>query len=103
MNYYEVQFVKWKNVSTKNEWVITIWIETNEQLFEILRHSYWKVFHINIEYNWEKFKEFPCNINEDGANSTMWVKDHWLIKIDIIWWDVIPVLMLTGGNLFINI
>lgn len=100
---YEVKFVKWKNVSTKNEWVITIFIETNEQLFEILRHSYDKVFHISIEYNWEKFKEFPCNINTDWNNSVTWQKDHGLIKIDIIWWDVIPVIFLTGGNLFINI
>lgn len=100
---YEVQFVQGKNISTKNIGVITIFLEVNEKLFEILRHSYDKVFHLTINFEWKEFKDIPCNINTDWNNSLTWQRDHWLAKIDVIWWDVIAPCVLTGGNLFIKI
>lgn len=99
---YEVSFIKWKNIITKHIWTITIWIEVNRQLYNILQDSYWKIFNIKIKYEWSEVN-LSCSINEEWSNSMMWVKDHWCCKIDIVWGNLLMIDQIQSGNLFINI
>ncbi len=99
---YEVSFIKWKNIITKHIGTITIWIEVNRQLYNVLQDSYWKIFNINIKYEWSEVK-LPCSINEEWSNSMMWVKDHGCCKIDIVWGNLLMIDQIQSGNLFINI
>ena len=103
INMYEVQFIKWKNIWTKSIGTITIWLETNRLLFDILQDKYWKVFNFIVRYQWSEV-QLPCSINEEWSNSMMWTKDnHWVVKIDIVWGNLLMIDQIQSGNLFINI
>lgn len=94
-----VQFIKWKNIWTKNEWVITIWIETNEQTFNALRLNRNSVLKLNISYQ-DFNSDFSFTISNEWS-SIIWKEDHWVFKIDIIGADIIPPIILI--NWLINI
>lgn len=99
---HEVNFINWKNILTKYIGTITIWIEVNKKLYNILQDSYWKIFNINIQYEWTEV-QLSCSINEEWSTSMMWVKDHWAVKIDIVWWHLLMIDQIQSGKLFINI
>lgn len=100
---YEVNFIKWKNISTKFVGTITIWIETNRQLFDILQDMHDKNMIFIIQYQWNEIK-FNCSINTEKSGSLVWTyEQHWLCKLDITWGNFILIDMLQSGNLFINI
>ncbi len=96
----EVKFIKWKNVWTKTDDIVTIWVETNERTFDILKKSYEKIIDINISYLDFKF-DLKCTIN-DSSSSTSWNKDHWVCKLDILNWDIIPTVVFNKGKIVLT-
>lgn len=98
-NMNEVKFIKGKNIWTKSEWCTTIWIETNETTFNILRLNRNSVFSISVLYL--SFNNtLDCSISTEWS-SIIWKEDHGAFKIDIIWWDYIPPAVLTNWTITI--
>lgn len=96
----ELNFIKWKGLITKsiNDWVVWAWFECSVILYEKLHKYIDKALTLSIEYNWTTI-ELDCNICTDNSTYLQFVKDHGVVKLDIIMKDILLSWFIIAGNI----
>lgn len=103
--YYEIEFIKWKNLITKSvdDLTLTGWFSCWIDLYSKLHLQLNKALTIKLEAdNWESI-ELKCNINTETKNYIWFVEDHWVFKLDILFPDILLSGYLFTSKLKINI
>lgn len=100
----DITFVKWKWLITKSidDDVITGWFECWIDLYEKLHKALNKPLKLNIELDW-LITELDCNICTDTRNYLSFVEDHWLVKLDIIIFNIWLIWLILKWNLKLKI
>ena len=87
---YEIDFIKWKWLITKsiNDLVIWAWFEIPVWLYETLHKYINQVLILKIELDWESI-ELNCNVCRDTKTYLQFVDDHWIVRLDIIFPNIL--------------
>lgn len=98
-----LNFVKWKWLITKSidNLVIWAWFECSIETYYILCKSINKVMTLSIELD-SNIIELNCSINTDTNNYLSFQWTHWLVKLDIIFPDVLLSGYILKWNIWIN-
>jgi len=100
----EIQFIKWKNLSTKSidDLVVSAFFEINTAMYEIIHKHINKVLLLEIELKWNKI-ELNCNINTDTKWYISYSDDHWVLRLDIVLPDELLVWYILKWNIFLTL
>ena len=87
---YEISFIKWKWLITKsiNDLVIWAWFEIPVLLYETLHKYINHVLILKIELDWQSI-ELNCNVCRDTKTYLQFVDDHWIVRLDIIFPNIL--------------
>jgi hypothetical protein len=81
---YEIQYIKWKNLSTKNinDKCISWFFECSVDTWYKIQKQFNSILKLELEWNWI-INQFDCTICQEMKKPISFNKDSAMVKLDI--------------------